>query len=510
MSGTQTPTSEGSAGSRTRVTRTVAIIKNHALARRMEIEERIQKAGFEIVKERQMEFAQNSDQEFLRELFGKDVPSLFQGPVWVYVLERRRAVELFNALMGEEDPSLARKTSPNSIRALFGRDEAQNAIMGSPSTEIAEVQIQCLFQSSPPFSTQDPEGTDAIIDDIHHELGNDGATENGTNGTMSDDWQNRESMLSPTSSQLSRSANGSRFAGFSSALSNTSSKSPNGKVQFRARPLPKTHEAPDIMPRMSRAAALRAGIDLGRHDRPRVAPTKEEMKQAFMDVPGHKRSTTIQVASTAPPVIAPRMTKAAALRLGQAAPTATPGPKSRPSTAGATAKRGNNKAIFEGVPGHKRRETIQVASVQAPTVSPRLNKSAALRAKKDSAPPVSFMFRPPTAPKAPGTLSRSNSQTGSTSSRPGSALSRSTSSLANRQPASNATSQKPLNGASSSGSSSQDDMAEITARMRSMPTRPPSIEPRTNRSALLRAKAGGPTPPVKQVPVVNRRASMII
>ncbi|KAL5482752.1 hypothetical protein ACEPAI_9346 [Sanghuangporus weigelae] len=505
MSGTQTPTSDGSTGSRTRLTRTVAIIKHHALIHRIEIEERIQKAGFEIVKERPMEFAQNSDQEFLRELFGKDMPSLFQGPVWVYVLERRRAVELFNALMGEEHPSLAREASPNSIRALFGKDEAQNAIMGSPSNEIAEVQIQCLFQSSPPFSTQDPEGTDAI-DDIHHELGNDGATENGTNGTMSDDWQNRESMLSPTSSQLSHSA---RIAGFSSALSNTSSKSPNGKAQFKARPLPKTHEAPDIMPRTSRAAALRAGIDLGRHDRPRVAPTKEEMKQVFMDVPGHKRSTTIQVASTAPPVIAPRMTKAAALRLGQAAPAATPGPKFRPSTAGAVAKNGNNKAIFEGVPGHKRRETIQVASVQAPTVSPRLNKSAALRAKKDSAPPVSFMFRPPTAPKAPGTLSRSNSLAGSTTSRPGSSLSRSTSSLANRQPASNATSQKPLNGASSSGSS-QDDMAEITARMRSMPARPPSIEPRTNRSALLRAKAGGPTPPVKQVPVVNRRASMII
>lgn len=48
MSGAETPTSEGSGGSRTRVTRTVAIIKHHALRQRMEIEERIQKAGFEV------------------------------------------------------------------------------------------------------------------------------------------------------------------------------------------------------------------------------------------------------------------------------------------------------------------------------------------------------------------------------------------------------------------------------------------------------------------------------
>ena len=48
MSGTHTPTSDASNGSRSRLTRTVAIIKNHALEHRMSIEERIQKAGFEV------------------------------------------------------------------------------------------------------------------------------------------------------------------------------------------------------------------------------------------------------------------------------------------------------------------------------------------------------------------------------------------------------------------------------------------------------------------------------
>ena len=44
---------------------------------------------------------------------------------------------------------------------------------------------------------------------------------------------------------------------------------------------------------------------------------------------------------------------------------------------------------FEGVPGHKRRESIPVASTRPPSVAPRLNKSASLRVQKDNAPPPS-------------------------------------------------------------------------------------------------------------------------
>lgn len=78
------------------ITRTVAIIKNHALGHRFDIERRIQEASFEvgstsclwnefeeayssshqIVKERQMEFDVESDPETLYELFGEDADSL--------------------------------------------------------------------------------------------------------------------------------------------------------------------------------------------------------------------------------------------------------------------------------------------------------------------------------------------------------------------------------------------------------------------------------------------------
>lgn len=79
-------------------TRTVAIIKNHALQHRFDIEPRILEANFEvrgllsfyrsnvklmpinfsvqIVKERQMEFDTETDPETLYELFGEDADSL--------------------------------------------------------------------------------------------------------------------------------------------------------------------------------------------------------------------------------------------------------------------------------------------------------------------------------------------------------------------------------------------------------------------------------------------------
>ena len=71
-----------------------------------------------------------------------------RGPVWVYVLERRRAIEVWNALMGDPDPAIARTTSPNSLRALYGKSKIQNAVMGSPDIELAEIQIASLFVSS--------------------------------------------------------------------------------------------------------------------------------------------------------------------------------------------------------------------------------------------------------------------------------------------------------------------------------------------------------------------------
>jgi hypothetical protein len=243
--------------------------------------------------------------------------------------------------------------------------------MGSSDNETAEIQIAALFASSPPFPTTDLPGEDRY-----------------------------ESMRSISSSILASLRKATEDEGYapSSATNpstvNGSSQGKlngNGKTIFKARPLPATHDKPDIIPRTTRAAALRAGQAVDKiPDAPRGPVSKERLAQTFANVPGHKRISTIAVASTAPPAIAPRMSRAAALRLGQA--PAIPVVRKRALTNEEKNKNGTT-SIFDGVPGHKRRESIAVASVKAPTVAPRSNKSAALRVSKEQGPPTSFMCK---------------------------------------------------------------------------------------------------------------------
>lgn len=295
-----------------------------------------------------------------------------RGPVWVYVLERRRAVEVWSTLMGNPDVEIARRETPNSLRALYGVSSQQNGLMGSPDTQTAETQIASLFASSPPFPTTDLPAEDndqyasmrsddsALLESIRRSL------------TIEDEGYAPSSVTNPSTA----GGGGPRL-------------NANGKLQFKARGVPATHDKPDIVPRMTRSAALRAGQPVEKvQNAPRAPVSKERQAQTFANVPGHKRSSTIQVASTAAPTIAPRMTRAASLRLGQ--PLPPPVARTRSLTGDEQMKHGP-ASTFEGVPGHKRRESIAVASSKAPTVAPRLNKSAALRAQKEQAPPSSFM-----------------------------------------------------------------------------------------------------------------------
>ncbi|TFK52424.1 hypothetical protein OE88DRAFT_1795516 [Heliocybe sulcata] len=482
-------------------TRTVAIIKNHALEHRLEIEPRILEASFEIVKERQMEFDMETDPEALYELFGDDARSFAEGPVWVYVLERRRAVEVWKTLMGPADPAEARQTAPNSLRALYGLSSAQNAFMGSPDVETAEIQIASLFVSSPPFPLSD---------------------------LPSDD-------LSPTSQHASgsiRSMSSSVLSALRKSASDTASPGKNGA--FKARAVPSTVLVPSIQPRQSRAALLRAGVQVDKVQVGKRAPlTKEQLAKTFADVPGHKfRSGSITVASTAPPAIAPRMTRAASLRIGKgdaaalaAAISAQPmktrsvssdemGKSARSNgTSNGSGSGEPKKDAFEGVPGHKRRESMPVSSTKAPTVAPRMNRSAQLRAMKDAAPPSSFNLRssldqrsPPSRTPSRQSLSggrpppsASITRSPSSSSAPRPSLSRTPSRDAAPRPSLSRTTSRDAS--ASRPSLSRDNSEDTPAEEKPKPQpRPPVLAPRTNKSALLRAaKMAANSAPVKAV-----------
>ncbi|KAF9233301.1 hypothetical protein BU15DRAFT_90408 [Melanogaster broomeanus] len=475
------------------LTRTVAFIKTHALDQRLEIEPRILQANFEIVKERQMEFDTESDPETFYELFGEDAPFLGEGPVWVYVLERRRAVQVtFNP------PPVPQRR--------------------------AETVIAALFASSPPF----PPSELPHVEDRRNAGEYDRASLDSDSSAVLEAIQlSLYAPATPSDTPLSFTYL------FGRTLSVTGSNSSPGKPQFRARSLPKTHLAPDIAPRLTKAALLRQGLNAD--GSPKMAPPKTRMslastglrlprsgekeraRKTFNGVPGHKRADTISVASTAPPVIAPRMTKAAALRLGIEQP-ATPG-KKRMSISGPPPKASGLGSTNGGsVPGHKRRETITVASVKPPTITPRPNRSSALR-KEGGVPPSSFMFRTGTAAKTPGsgTQSRSSSTMSAyqDSSNPPPSWGRPRSTVPSRaasrtsygappivkttsyssQTSSSGTGNGPLSTTSATSNDSESGSVhnDTTSPHQRMAPRPaslqaPTITPRPNRSALLRAQ----------------------
>ena len=394
--------------------------------------------------------------------------------------------------MDDEDPDIARQSNPNSLHALYGTSVHDNALFGSPDNATAEHQISILFASSPPFRATDLPDSPSLV---------------GKTGSL-------RSITSSILSALNRENGDGGFVGSGShspvsgkATSTTghSSKDRSTKSSFRARVVPATNGVPSIKPRLSRAAALRAGVVQPKvsiwHEGPREAISKEEHERTFANVPGHKRVESIVVASTAPPVVAPRMTRAASLRQG--IKDVSP---SKPRVRNVEAE----KKTFEGVPGHRRRETLQVASVQAPVLAPRINKTAALRAEKDKPPPSSYMcscllalftrsplilstepVRAPSAPKAPSAASDSTS-----SRRPSSRSSMSS------QVAPSSTSLRPSTAPGSSARPALSYTSSTVPATMSRPKRPtftvpvdppasvrkPTIEPRQNKSALLRAK----------------------
>lgn len=266
--------------------------------------------------------------------------------------------------------------------------------------------------------------------------------------------------------------------------------------------------APTIAPRVNRAQALRTGqietkVDPLKRTTARQPNSPERLKEIFADVPGHKRRQTIAVASTAPPAITPRPTRASALRTGQgdaSPPKARVKPRAsttaarRPSTAGASTSSRTSKPLlaapsleeepqpevkntFEGVPGHKRSTTIEVASTRPPSTTPRINRSAALRmAQKEAAASGGSSKAPPSAFNMAFHGSAEQSRSASQASVRQSLLQSTSTSVR-------------------SASVEPGQAQRSPSRTSTTTSRPPSIVPRTNRSALLRASIGGPVTP---------------
>ncbi|CAE6427072.1 hypothetical protein ACGC1H_004630 [Rhizoctonia solani] len=480
-----------------RSTLALLIIKPHATKQRLKIEKRITEAGFEILKERKMGF--QLDGSGAVEVFGPDAPSLCGEPVWVYVLSRPRSASALSALAGPLDPLAARKSDPESLRALYGANRWENGVWTTKDEASAERIVSELFSGSPIMELSDLPSVGGSPD----------------RRRIRKTPSHASSIRSHLSTEnRAKTSSNSRAGSVPPPASVT--KSPVGP---KARPAPAA-TSPSIVPRTTRAADLRIGN--AAPPPPRQRQSQEERERTFEGVPGHKRRESISVPSTAAPAITPRQNRSAMLRAQKLAEGDKP--MKFPSMSDSRERQTmspeeleeKKRATFEGVPGHKRRESIKVASTAAPAVAPRPNRSSLLRAQKlaagassgpGGAPPSSF--RAAASENGPTRTLSKKSSTGSIGA---------VSSKADRRASLQVTRPVPAtisSGASkrlslamprqpSSGSNTGAALAPISNGTRSRPAsvngdapklpakispKKPTIEPRTNKSALLRAAA---------------------
>lgn len=132
------------------VERTLAIIKPDAVARAVEIEDIIIRAGFSILQRRQVQLTPEQASDFYSEHFGKKIFSslveyMSNGPIICLLLARHQAINMWDELIGPSNTFKAQEICPDSIRAIYGQDELQNAVHGSENQICAEREIRFFF-----------------------------------------------------------------------------------------------------------------------------------------------------------------------------------------------------------------------------------------------------------------------------------------------------------------------------------------------------------------------------
>ena len=108
---------------------------------------KINEGGFRIVAMKYMRLTPEQAGTFYevhkeRPFYGELVAYMSSGPIVAAVLTKDNAVEDYRTLIGATDPT---KAAPGTIRQLFAKSIAANAVHGSDSDENANIEADFFF-----------------------------------------------------------------------------------------------------------------------------------------------------------------------------------------------------------------------------------------------------------------------------------------------------------------------------------------------------------------------------
>jgi nucleoside-diphosphate kinase len=109
----------------------------------------INDAGFRIVAMKYTKLSEEAAGKFYeihkeRPFYGELVQYMSSGPIVAAILEKKNAVADFRTLIGTTDPA---KAAEGTIRKIYAKSIAANAIHGSDSDENAEIEGNFYFSS---------------------------------------------------------------------------------------------------------------------------------------------------------------------------------------------------------------------------------------------------------------------------------------------------------------------------------------------------------------------------
>lgn len=525
-------------------TRTVAVLARAcAKVHRLAIESKITAAGFDILVARQEEWAYPDDADFLYEFLAghsddaarKWMERLTGATIQFMVLERADAVEKWQQLMGHSDIVDDADGDPDSsVLTDLSIDSIKRSISSSSSSSSSSLapRLRDAYGKGLLYGSLNQEQADRQIAICAPEFATQEAVENlsmeyavlAEGGGEEEDDQNSEDVAETVlNEELARAADdGCRVLGESAIIYNeqgqafdketgdqvaleeellpetravknadgvatTQPARPGQSKVFKARPIPASVAKPAIQPRLSRAAALRMGVELP--SVPVRVTAAATPPNGPVGISGLPKSEVALPKSLAQPTIKPRANRASLARTTGGLPPV------QPSTREEQPARQRKQVDFSNTPGHKRQSiggnSTVVASLAQPSIAPRQNRASLARAGGGTvaATPSKVQHRTISSPSRPVLASSDSSS--STGSRVASAQRRRENVSDENVPVASAERErKPISFADAPGHRRQ----SLAGSFNLASLKAPTIAPRGNRASLARVSHVGSQP----------------